>query len=69
MMREVRETVGGMDEKDRKKFMKGTMLDPEVVGGVIGRLGAGIAGEGRGRQLSGKYLSWDDEVLREFREA
>ena len=73
MMREVRETIGGMDEKDQRKFIQGRkegkILDPGVVGGVIGRVGAGVAGEGWGLGLSGRYLSWDDEVLNEFRES
>jgi NAD(P)-dependent dehydrogenase (short-subunit alcohol dehydrogenase family) len=62
-IREVHHTT--MDEKDREKFLeakeKGKLLRPEQPGNVIARLVIGAP-----KELSGKFLSWDDEGLKEF---
>jgi NAD(P)-dependent dehydrogenase (short-subunit alcohol dehydrogenase family) len=62
-IREVHHTT--MDEKDRNKFLeakeKGKLLRPEQPGNVIARLVIGAP-----KELSGRFLSWDDEALREF---
>jgi NAD(P)-dependent dehydrogenase (short-subunit alcohol dehydrogenase family) len=70
MQREIREVHSGtgvMDEKDRVKFReakeKGTLLRPEQPGNVIARLVVGAP-----RELSGVFVSWNDEVLQEFQD-
>ncbi|CAI6340527.1 unnamed protein product [Periconia digitata] len=59
-----------MSEKDSEKFLglkeNGGLLRPEAPGGVIARLCVD-SGE-KGRALSGKFLSWNDEALSEFQE-
>ncbi|KAF2262609.1 NAD(P)-binding protein [Lojkania enalia] len=68
MQREIREVHGeSMSEKDRKKFMglkeEGGLLKPEGPGHIIAKLSVGA-----GAWLSGKFLSWNDEALKEFQE-
>lgn len=64
-IREVHHTT--MDEKDREKFLeakeKGKLLRPEQPGNVIARLAIAAP-----KVLSGKFLSWDDETLKEFQD-
>ncbi|KAI9681535.1 MAG: hypothetical protein M1817_002819 [Caeruleum heppii] len=54
-----------MDAKDQEKFMglkeKGELLRPEQPGGVIARLVMGAT-----KELSGNFLSWNDEALAAF---
>lgn len=68
MQREIREVhAEAMSEKDREKFSglkrDGGLLRPEQPGRVIGKLAVRA-----GRELSGKFLSWNDESLKEFQE-
>ncbi|KAJ3071340.1 hypothetical protein HDU98_005471 [Podochytrium sp. JEL0797] len=42
---------------------RGELLGPEVPGGIL----AGLAVKA-GKELSGQFLSWNDELLKEFRE-
>jgi hypothetical protein len=68
MQREIREVHHEtMSDKDREKFKglkdSGGLLRPEQPGHVIARLAVGA-----GRELSGKFLSWDDGVLGGFQE-
>lgn len=66
MQREIREVhAEAMSEKDRGKFKGlkegGTLLRPEQPGHVIARLAVGA-----GKELNGKFLSWDSEELGKF---
>ncbi|OAL43271.1 NAD(P)-binding protein [Pyrenochaeta sp. DS3sAY3a] len=68
MQREIREVhAQAMSEKDREKFQglkrEGQLLRPEQPGHVIARLAVGA-----GRELSGRFLSWNDEALGAFQE-
>jgi hypothetical protein len=67
MQREIREVHHErMSEEDRKKFAglkkDGGLLKAEQPGGVIARLA--VQGDVEG--LRGKFLSWNDEALKEF---
>lgn len=67
MQRAIREEhVKAMSEKDQEKFhglhKEGKLVRPEQPGGVI----AGLAVRGE-RELSGLFLSWDDEKLKGYR--
>ncbi|KAJ4993038.1 oxidoreductase C30D10.05c [Stagonosporopsis vannaccii] len=67
MQRAIREEhVKGMSAKDQEKFhglhKEGKLVRPEQPGGVI----ANLAVRGK-RELSGKFLSWDDESLKGYR--
>lgn len=66
MQREIRETHNkAMSEKDTARFVglknDGGLLKPEQPGHVIARL----AVEAK-KELSGKFMSWNDEALAEF---
>ncbi|KAF2115796.1 short chain dehydrogenase-like protein [Lophiotrema nucula] len=68
MQREIREThKSAMSEKDAAKFAglkrDGGLLRPEQPGHVIARLAVGA-----GKELSGKFLNWDDASLEAFQE-
>lgn len=68
MQKEIREVHHStMDEKDREKFLeakeKGKLLRPEQPGNVIAALAVTAP-----KELSGKFLSWDDEALKEFQD-
>lgn len=68
MQREIREVHHErMSEKDREKFSglksNGGLLKPEQPGHVIAKLA--ISG---GKELNGKFLSWNDECLKAFQE-
>ncbi|PZD22405.1 Short-chain alcohol dehydrogenase, partial [Pyrenophora tritici-repentis] len=69
MQREIREVhASSMSAKDREKFSglkeNGGLLRPEQPGHVIARL---AVAEGEAIQgFSGKFLSWNDEVLGAF---
>lgn len=68
MQREIREVHHeAMSSKDREKFAglkeKGTLLKPEQPGHVIAKLAVG-----GGKELSGKFLTWNDEVLSDFQD-
>lgn len=68
MQREIREVHNAtMDEKDRVKFLEakrmGTLLRPEQPGNVIAKLAVGAP-----KELSGQFLSWNDEVLKDFQD-
>jgi NAD(P)-dependent dehydrogenase (short-subunit alcohol dehydrogenase family) len=68
MQRSIREVHHEtMSAKDREKFSdlkeKGGLLKPEQPGHVIARLAVGA-----GKELSGKFLTWNDAVLGEFQE-
>lgn len=68
MQREIREVhAAHMSEKDREKFSglktSGGLLKPEQPGHVIAKLAVGA-----GKELSGKFLSWNDESLKAFQE-
>ena len=68
MQREIREVhADTMDEKDRVKFLEakkmGTLLRPEQPGNVIARLAVGAP-----KELSGQFLSWNDENLQDFQD-
>ncbi|KAF1837278.1 NAD(P)-binding protein [Decorospora gaudefroyi] len=66
MQREIREVHHvRMSEKDKEKFSElkssGGLLTPEQPGHVIAKLAVG-----GGNELSGKFLSWNDESLKAF---
>lgn len=68
MQREIRDVhVGAMSAKDGEKFAGlksgGKLLRPEQPGHVIARLV--VAG---GKELSGKFVNWDDGSLEAFQE-
>lgn len=70
MQREIREVhsrSGVMAEKDRIKFLeayeKKTLLRPDQPGNVIAKLVVGAP-----RELSGMFVSWNDEVLQDFQD-
>jgi NAD(P)-dependent dehydrogenase (short-subunit alcohol dehydrogenase family) len=68
MQREIREVhASAMSEKDSEKFRGlksgGQLLRPEQPGHVIARLAVGA-----GSELSGRFLSWNDEALGAFQE-
>jgi NAD(P)-dependent dehydrogenase (short-subunit alcohol dehydrogenase family) len=68
MQRSIREVHHEtMSEKDREKFTslkeKGGLLKPEQPGHVIARLAVGA-----GKELNGKFLTWNDAVLGDFQE-
>ncbi|KAF1842481.1 NAD(P)-binding protein [Cucurbitaria berberidis CBS 394.84] len=68
MQREIREVHHErMSESDRTKFAglkkDGGLLRPEQPGHVIAKLA--VSG---GKELSGKFLNWNDESLKEFQE-
>ncbi|KAI8936863.1 hypothetical protein NX059_006099 [Plenodomus lindquistii] len=68
MQREIREVHHErMSETDRKKFSSlkqdGGLLRPEQPGHVLAKLA--VRG---GKELSGKFLSWNDEALEAFQE-
>ncbi|KAH7138989.1 hypothetical protein B0J11DRAFT_32427 [Dendryphion nanum] len=68
MQREIREVhKGAMSEKDGKKFAglksEGGLLRPEQPGWVIAKLGVGA-----GRELSGRFVNWNEEDLGAFQE-
>lgn len=68
MQREIREVHHErMSEKDREKFSglksSGGLLKPEQPGNVIAKLA--VSG---GKELSGKFLSWNDESLKAFQD-
>ncbi|KAF2852848.1 short chain dehydrogenase-like protein [Plenodomus tracheiphilus IPT5] len=69
MQREIREVHHErMSEGDKKKFSElkqaGRLLRPEQPGHVIAELA--VRG---GKEFSGKFLSWNDELLKDFQEA
>jgi NAD(P)-dependent dehydrogenase (short-subunit alcohol dehydrogenase family) len=66
MQREIREVhKGTMSEKDAAKFAglkkDGGLLRPEQPGHVIAKLAVGAS-----KELSGKFLNWNDDTLKEF---
>ncbi|KAI9803134.1 MAG: hypothetical protein M1833_001205 [Piccolia ochrophora] len=68
MQRQLREDYfEKLDDVDKEKFGKlkseGKLLRPEQPGHVMARLVLDV-----GKELSGKYASWDDEVLAAFRD-
>lgn len=68
MQREIREVHNtAMSEKDAAKFQElkkdGALLKPEQPGHVIAKLAVGA-----GKELSGKFLTWNDESLGGFQE-
>jgi len=68
MQRELREVHHDkLDKKDQEKFMNAkadnTLLRPEQPGNVLARLALGAS-----RDLSGQFLSWDDEALQAFQD-
>ncbi|EMD60798.1 hypothetical protein GGP41_009760 [Bipolaris sorokiniana] len=68
MQREIREVHHErMSEKDREKFSglksSGGLLKPEQPGNVIAKLA--VSG---GKELSGKFLSWNDDSLKAFQD-
>ena len=68
MQREIREVHHErMSEKDRTKFAglkkDGVLLRPEQPGNVIAKLAVGA-----GKELSGKFVNWNDESLKAFQE-
>lgn len=68
MQREIRELHNKtMSEKDAAKFAglktDGGLLKPEQPGHVIAKLVVGA-----GKELSGKFLSWDDGALAKFQD-
>jgi len=68
MQREIREVHNtAMSEKDAAKFQglkkDGGLLTPEQPGHVIAQLAVGA-----GKELSGKFLSWNEESLAEFQD-
>ena len=67
MQREIRDVhASTMSEKDTEKFANlkkdGGLLKPEQPGGAIARL----AVDGEVEALRGRFLSWNDEALREW---
>ncbi|KAF2473265.1 NAD(P)-binding protein [Lindgomyces ingoldianus] len=70
MQREIREKHNiAMDAKDAEKFRSlkegGSLLRPEQPGHVIAKL---AVEDGVGKELSGKFLNWNDDVLKAFQE-
>lgn len=70
MQRDIREVhAENMSEKDREKFAglknDGGLLRPEQPGRVIAKL---AVDGGLERGWSGKFLSWNDEVLKAYQE-
>ena len=68
MQREIREQHNKtMSEKDVAKFAglgkEGKLLRPEQPGHVIAKLAVGAE-----KDLSGKFLSWNDETLRSYQD-
>lgn len=68
MQREIREQHNkAMTEKDAAKFAElkrdGGLLRPEQPGHVLAKLAVGA-----GKELSGKFLNWNDESLGGFQE-
>lgn len=68
MQKEIREVHHDlMDEKDQQKFTtahaEGKLLKPEQPGNVIARLV--VAAD---KNLSGQFLSWDDEALSQYQD-
>lgn len=61
------EGVDKMDPSELDKFATlhstGKLVKPEDCGGVIANLSVNATSD-----LSGKYLSWDDEGLKQYRE-
>jgi hypothetical protein len=71
MQREIREVHHErMSEKDRTKFAglksDGGLLRPEQPGHVIAKLAAATGDEVK--ELSGRFLSWNDEILSRYQE-
>lgn len=71
MQREIREVHHeSMSEKDRTKFAglkkDGVLLRPEQPGHVLAKLA--IADGEDVRELSGKFLNWNDESLSMYQE-
>ena len=71
MQREIREVHHErMSEKDRAKFAglkrDGGLLRPEQPGHVIAKLAVATDEDVKG--LSGRFLSWNDEVLSSYQE-
>ncbi|KAF1978346.1 NAD(P)-binding protein [Bimuria novae-zelandiae CBS 107.79] len=69
MQREIREThKKAMSDKDAEKFAgfkkDGALLKPEQPGHVVAKLAVGAE-----KELSGKFLSWDDKALGKFQDA
>ncbi|KAK5004214.1 hypothetical protein LTR39_006223 [Cryomyces antarcticus] len=69
MQRELREVHHeSMDRKDAAKFAElkstGRLLRPEQPGHVMAKLALDAP-----REMSGKFLSWDDESLARFQDA
>lgn len=70
MQRDIREVhAESMSEKDREKFSglkkDGGLLRPEQPGRVIAKLAVDVELE---KGLSGKFLSWNDELLKGYQE-
>lgn len=70
MQREIREVHHeAMSAKDREKFSglkkDGGLLRPEQPGHVIAKLA--VAGD-EIKRLSGRFLSWNDDVLKDFQD-
>ncbi|KAI9785420.1 MAG: hypothetical protein M1816_000435 [Peltula sp. TS41687] len=68
MQVEIREVYAGtMDERDRERFARlkreGELLRPEQPGNVMARLVLGA-----GRELSGRFVSWNDAALEKFQD-
>ena len=64
MQREIREFHHEtMDAKDHEKFMSATLLRPEKPGNVIARLAVSAP-----QDLSGQFLTWNDEALKDFQD-
>ncbi|KAI5848158.1 hypothetical protein BZA05DRAFT_446865 [Tricharina praecox] len=67
MQREIREVhqaaMGAAGERFVDAHRDGKLLAPEVPGAVVARLAMGM-----GRELGGKFLSWNAEELREFQD-
>jgi NAD(P)-dependent dehydrogenase (short-subunit alcohol dehydrogenase family) len=68
MQREIREVHNtAMSEKDAAKFSglkkDGGLLKPEQPGHVIAKLAVGA-----GKELSGKFLTWNDKSLAAFQD-
>ncbi|KAI9811706.1 MAG: hypothetical protein M1832_000703 [Thelocarpon impressellum] len=63
-----REGDDGMDRATGQRFLalkaEGKLLDPAVVGRLMGRLVLGPGGE----ELSGRFLSWNDPALEAFQD-
>lgn len=67
MQKDIREVhadaMGDGSEKFKKLHFSGQLLKPEQPGHVIAKLAVGA-----GKELSGKFLSWNDEELKAFQE-